>query len=40
MTQVALDKLTSYEQGYLLVVESGRIGHAHQQGNAARALSR
>lgn len=38
MVDVTLDKLAANDQGYLLVVESGRIGHAHQQSNAARAL--
>lgn len=38
MTQKALDILKQDKDGYLLMVESGRIDHAHHDGNAARAL--
>ncbi|WP_076585108.1 alkaline phosphatase [Vibrio ostreicida] len=38
MTSKAIDILSYYDQGYLLMVESGRIDHAHHDGNAARAL--
>jgi alkaline phosphatase len=37
MTARALDLLAG-EQGYFLMVEGGRIDHAHHAGNAARAL--
>lgn len=39
MTDKAIDILTKNKQGYLLVVEAGRIDHAHHAGNAYRALS-
>lgn len=38
MTQKALQILQTNERGYLLVVEAGRIDHAHHAGNAANAL--
>lgn len=38
MTKKAIQYLQAREQGYLLVVEGGRIDHAHHKGNAARAL--
>lgn len=39
MTSKAIDILSSNKQGFLLVVEAGRIDHAHHAGNAFRALS-
>ena len=38
MTRFAIDKLQATGRGYYLVVEAGRIDHAHHMGNAARAL--
>ena len=38
MTAFALDRLAS-SPGFLLIVEGGRIDHAHHAGNAYRALS-
>jgi alkaline phosphatase len=39
MTQKAIDILSRRDKGYLLMVESGRIDHAHHEGNAYRALT-
>ncbi|MCA2016370.1 alkaline phosphatase [Vibrio tritonius] len=39
MTTKAIDLLSQKKQGYILMVEAGRIDHAHHDGNAARALS-
>lgn len=39
MTQVALSRLQQFPEGYFLMVEGGRIDHAHHAGNAARALA-
>ncbi|MGI9276574.1 MAG: alkaline phosphatase [Endozoicomonas sp.] len=39
MTDKALDVLSTNEKGFFLMVESGRIDHAHHSGNAYRALS-
>ncbi len=39
MTEVAIEQLAKKPKGYFLVVESGRIGHAHENGNAANALT-
>lgn len=39
MTRVALRKLATAEQGYVLLVEGGRIDHGHHAGNAFRALT-
>lgn len=39
MTAKALDVLEHHQQGYFLMVESGRIDHGHHDGNAHRALS-
>lgn len=39
MTSKAIDLLSQKKQGYILMVEGGRIDHAHHDGNAARALS-
>ena len=38
MTQVAINRLQANKKGYFLMVEGGRIDHAHHAGNAARAL--
>jgi alkaline phosphatase len=38
MTRAALTRLAHDPDGYLLMVEAGRIDHAHHAGNAARAL--
>ncbi|GGD03479.1 alkaline phosphatase [Aquisalinus flavus] len=39
MTEKAIDLLSSDEDGYFLMVEGGRVDHAHHGGNASRALS-
>jgi len=39
MTQKAIDILSKNSKGYVLVVESGRVDHAHHAGNAYNALS-
>ncbi|WP_438970673.1 alkaline phosphatase [Methylophaga sp.] len=39
MTAKALDILDNNAKGYMLVVEAGRIDHAHHAGNAFNALS-
>lgn len=38
MTTFAMDRLAADESGYVLMVESGRIDHAHHGSNAYRAL--
>lgn len=38
MTSFAIDMLSRNEKGYFLMVEAGRIDHAHHAGNAYRAL--
>ena len=38
MTRKALGTLQRQPNGYVLMVEAGRIDHAHHRGNAARAL--
>lgn len=38
MTSVAIDRLSNDEDGYVLMVEAGRIDHAHHGTNAYRAL--
>ncbi len=38
MTEFAIKHLADRPQGYVLIVEGGRIDHAHHQGNAFRAL--
>jgi alkaline phosphatase len=38
MTGKAIDILSQNENGFFLMVEAGRIDHAHHAGNAARAL--
>ncbi|WP_151718437.1 alkaline phosphatase [Gemmobacter serpentinus] len=39
MSVKALDVLAKNEDGFLLMVEGGRVDHAHHAGNAARALT-
>ncbi|UTA48906.1 alkaline phosphatase [Simiduia sp. 21SJ11W-1] len=39
MTRTAIDLLAKREQGFFLMVEGGRIDHAHHENNAARALA-
>lgn len=39
MTAAALDVLSEREEGYVLLVEAGRIDHAHHYDNAYRALT-
>ncbi len=39
MTDKALELLSAHQQGYFLMVEGGRIDHAHHAGNAYRALT-
>ncbi|MBQ1782374.1 MAG: alkaline phosphatase [Gammaproteobacteria bacterium] len=39
MTSKALDLLAKNQNGYFLMVEAGRIDHAHHAGNAVRALA-
>lgn len=38
MTGKAIDLLSQNENGFVLLVEGGRVDHAHHGGNAARAL--
>jgi alkaline phosphatase len=38
MTKVTLDRLQQDEDGFVLMIEGGRIDHAHHAGNAFRAL--
>ena len=38
MTTKAIDLLSTNQEGYVLMVEAGRIDHAHHAGNAYRAL--
>lgn len=38
MTSLAIDRLSLEDNGYFLMVEGGRVDHAHHAGNAARAL--
>lgn len=39
LTKAAITRLSQNEKGYVLMVEGGRIDHAHHNDNAARALS-
>ena len=39
MTDKAIDILSKNKKGYVLMVEAGRIDHAHHAGNAYRALT-
>lgn len=39
MTRAAITRLSHEKQGYVLLVEGGRIDHAHHFGNAFRALT-
>ncbi|APG87504.1 alkaline phosphatase III (plasmid) [Sinorhizobium americanum CCGM7] len=38
MTAKSIERLSQGEKGFVLMVEGGRIDHAHHAGNAARAL--
>ncbi|WP_375205877.1 alkaline phosphatase [Hyphococcus sp.] len=38
MTRKAIDVLSRNDEGFVLMVEAGRVDHAHHGGNAARAL--
>jgi alkaline phosphatase len=38
MTELAINRLKQNEKGFMLMVEGGRIDHAHHAGNAARAF--
>lgn len=38
MTRTAIDRLSSDKDGYVLMVEAGRVDHAHHGSNAFRAL--
>jgi len=38
MTAKAIDRLAQNDKGFVMMVEGGRIDHAHHAGNAARAL--
>ncbi len=39
MTSKAIDVLSNNKKGFFLMVEAGRIDHAHHEGNAFRALT-
>lgn len=39
MTETAIKALSRSDKGYVLLIEGGRIDHAHHAGNAYRALS-
>ena len=39
MTRAAITRLARNQRGYVLLVEAGRIDHAHHHGNAYRALT-
>jgi alkaline phosphatase len=39
LTRAAISRLQDDEDGYVLLVEAGRIDHAHHSGNAYRALT-
>ncbi|MGB0907867.1 MAG: alkaline phosphatase [Maricaulaceae bacterium] len=39
MTSKAIEKLSTNDKGFFLMVEAGRIDHAHHAGNAAGALN-
>lgn len=39
MTEFAIDKLSRDEDGYYLMIEAGRVDHAHHGANAHRALT-
>jgi alkaline phosphatase len=39
MTRAAITRLQGNDKGYVLLVEGGRIDHAHHNGNAYRALA-
>ena len=39
MTSIAIDRLSKDEDGYILMIEAGRVDHAHHGINAYRALT-
>ncbi|HEX5756803.1 MAG TPA: alkaline phosphatase, partial [Arenimonas sp.] len=39
MTRVAIERLSRHDEGFVLIVEGGRVDHAHHYGNAYRALT-
>lgn len=39
MTQVALQRLQTNEEGYAMIIEAGRIDHGHHEGRAYKALT-
>lgn len=39
MTAAAIQRLSRHDAGYVLMIEGGRIDHAHHAGQAAQALS-
>jgi len=39
MTDQAISRLSQDEDGYVLMVEAGRVDHAHHGSNAYRALT-
>ena len=39
MTSIAIDRLSNDEDGYVLMIEAGRVDHAHHDINAYRALT-
>lgn len=39
MTKKAIEFLSQHPEGYFLIVEGGRVDHAHHDGNAYRALT-
>ncbi len=39
LTRAAITRLSQHEEGYALLVEGGRIDHAHHAGQAGRALA-
>jgi alkaline phosphatase len=39
MVNKTIDRLSQDEDGFVLMIESGRVDHAHHAGNAARALT-
>ena len=39
MTTLAIERLSGNKEGYVLMVEAGRVDHAHHESNAYRALT-
>jgi len=39
MTAAAISRLSQHDEGYVLMIEGGRIDHAHHEGRAGEALS-